>query len=120
MNRQIIAGLLIAFAVGGCVGDSEPAPTAESKEVNGGNERAKAPGDFCGGYAGIQCDGDLYCDFPVETSCGSGDQGGVCTVPPGACTKIYDPVCGCNEKTYGNACEASRASMSVAHKGECK
>lgn len=36
------------------------------------------------------------------------------------CTKQYDPVCGCNGKTYGNACEAACASVRVEHKGECK
>lgn len=119
MTRQIIAGLLIAFAVGGCTNDTEKGSTDGSNEISGSDERGKAPGDPCGGFAGTECTDGLYCDFPPETSCGSGDLGGVCTVPPDACTKIYDPVCGCNEVTYGNACEASRASESVLHKGEC-
>ena len=126
MTRQFIAGLVIAFAalaVGGCADDSEPIDTASTDDPaadEGSGERSKAAGDFCGGYAGIQCEDDLYCDFPPATACGSGDQGDVCKEPPGACTKIYDPVCGCDGITYGNACVASSASVSVLHEGKCK
>ena len=35
------------------------------------------------------------------------------------CTKQFDPVCGCNNKTYGNACEAEAAGITVFTKGEC-
>lgn len=37
-----------------------------------------------------------------------------------ACIEIYDPVCGCNNKTYSNACYAQAYGVSVSHNGECK
>ena len=36
------------------------------------------------------------------------------------CIMIYDPVCGCNNVTYGNACMAECASITKYKRGECK
>jgi hypothetical protein len=84
-------------------------------EADGGTD-----GPFCGGFAGVQCaDKNQFCNFAPSTQCGSGDQGGICTTKPQACYDIYKPVCGCDEKTYGNDCEAASAGVSILHEGEC-
>lgn len=73
----------------------------------------------CGGIAGLQCDAGEYCAYSLEATCGAADQMGTCEPMPSVCTDQYEPVCGCDGQTYGNACAAASAGVAVSSLGEC-
>jgi Kazal-type serine protease inhibitor domain len=57
-----------------------------------------------------------YCDKGTGNCSGKG----ACLAVPSLCPQIYNPVCGCDKKTYTNSCYAHAASVSVDYTGVCE
>ena len=78
-------------------------------------------GQPCGGGGGNVCDKGLWCE-PPSGKCAS--AAGVCVAVPRVCiarknSKSFQPVCGCNRKTYSNDCFRRAYKVGKSHEGAC-
>ncbi len=68
------------------------------------NTKDCAEGEFC---------------FSPKGECKDISAKGICKEKSQICTKIYKPVCGCDNNTYPNECVALSKGISVKIEGDC-
>ena len=90
-----------------------------------GKARAVPAGQPCDSVSGAACDKGLWCE-PAAGKCTSqsGVTSGTCVAIPRLCiarkkAKSFQPVCGCNSKTYSNDCFRRAYRVAKFHDGKC-
>lgn len=118
-----------------CTGPAPRAPTVQCSDGSVGGPVCEIAADglcgwsirqcpperqFCGSRGQqVYCGEGEYCHREPAQICGRADAPGQCRALPTVCPRLYLPVCGCNAQTYGNACQANAAGVSVDHEGAC-
>ena len=90
-----------------------------------GKAHAASAGQSCGGISGAACDKGLWCEpGPGKCAPQSSAISGTCVTIPKLCIarkngKSFQPVCGCNSKTYSNDCFRRAYKIAKFHDGKC-
>jgi hypothetical protein len=67
------------------------------------------------GFSAFMCESNNPAEIVLEADCFDSSK----VNKDALCIAIYDPVCGCDKKTYGNSCEAINSGILEFTNGKC-
>jgi hypothetical protein len=113
MRTTLLDLLFVVGALTACGGSDRtnptPDPDAQVPSDGATGDAIDAPpptGKLCGGFSGVMCAANEYCDYP-DNHCGIADGAGTCTRRPDACPALIGrPVCGCDDRVHSSDCIA--------------
>jgi hypothetical protein len=114
--------LLVLVLLAACGGKSSTPTTSPTPAGDGSATPAPdAPsGAICGTRGVPECPANQFCNYAPGASCGEADAPGHCAVRPQKCDETFQPVCGCDGKTYSDPCSAAAAAVGIRDNGTCK
>ena len=115
---------VVMTSLAGCGGHAPSpsntvAPVGEPASPGPSPSPSPSVGAVCGTRGVAACAANEFCNYQPGAQCGESDHPGHCMVRPEFCTDIYQPVCGCDDKEYGNGCSAATAGVGVKSDGQC-
>lgn len=117
MKRLWIPALALASAANAC--SSEATGPSSSDQPSSEVEKSSRSFRFCGGQFTSRCLEDELCVPLFAGTCPGPMAVGFCTLRPTTCDSSRALVCGCDDQTYENWCEAAKAGVTAEFDGAC-